>query len=296
MFGYIRPFKAELKVKEFEAFRGVYCGLCHALRRRCGFAARFVVNYDFTFMAMLLSEETSPCFQRKRCVVSPIRGRSCACVCGSLDDAADRSVILTYWKLCDAVKDSGFFRSLRPRLARAALSFGYRKARKAAPDFDAVCRDKLSRLSALEEAKCPSVDQTADCFAAILRALAAFEPDEARARALAELFYHAGRIIYILDAVDDLPEDVKTGSYNPLLYRFTPELGALRSEDRETLRLSVENSRGRMIAAYQLLSPSAWSPILENILLLGIPEVSRLVFLGQWGKKTDKPSEMEKHL
>ena len=39
MYGYVRPVKGELKISEFERFRGVYCGLCHELARRYGSAA-----------------------------------------------------------------------------------------------------------------------------------------------------------------------------------------------------------------------------------------------------------------
>ena len=50
MYGYVRPVKGELKIREYEYFRAAYCGLCEALKRRCGLLARFVVNYDLTFM------------------------------------------------------------------------------------------------------------------------------------------------------------------------------------------------------------------------------------------------------
>ena len=46
MYGYIRPLKAELKVREYEAYHAMYCGLCRTLGRRYGFAARFLVSYD----------------------------------------------------------------------------------------------------------------------------------------------------------------------------------------------------------------------------------------------------------
>jgi len=49
MFGYVRPHKAELLVKEYEMFRAAYCGLCTALKERYGAAARYVINYDLTF-------------------------------------------------------------------------------------------------------------------------------------------------------------------------------------------------------------------------------------------------------
>ena len=53
MFGYIKPVKAELKVKEWEAYQGIYCGLCKQLAKRYGFFARMTLNYDFVFLAML---------------------------------------------------------------------------------------------------------------------------------------------------------------------------------------------------------------------------------------------------
>ena len=49
MYGYVRPDKGELRVREYELFRAVYCGLCQALRERYGFLSRFAVNYDMTF-------------------------------------------------------------------------------------------------------------------------------------------------------------------------------------------------------------------------------------------------------
>ena len=52
MFGYIKPVKAELKVKEWEAYQGIYCGLCKQLAKRYGFFARMTLNYDFVFLAM----------------------------------------------------------------------------------------------------------------------------------------------------------------------------------------------------------------------------------------------------
>ena len=56
MFGYIRPSKPHLSEQDEARFQSVYCGLCHELGRKYGFAARFVLNFDFTFLAILLSE------------------------------------------------------------------------------------------------------------------------------------------------------------------------------------------------------------------------------------------------
>ena len=39
MFGYIRPRRDTLLVRDYDRYRAAYCGLCRALGKRCGFAA-----------------------------------------------------------------------------------------------------------------------------------------------------------------------------------------------------------------------------------------------------------------
>ena len=55
MFGYVKPPLQALPQEETERFRRIYCGLCHTLGHRYGTAARFILNYDFTYLAILLS-------------------------------------------------------------------------------------------------------------------------------------------------------------------------------------------------------------------------------------------------
>ena len=52
MFGYIKPYKPELKVKEFDTYQAVYCGLCRQLGEAFGPFAKLTLSYDFTFLAM----------------------------------------------------------------------------------------------------------------------------------------------------------------------------------------------------------------------------------------------------
>lgn len=54
MFGYVLPSRDRLDERERERFRAVYCGLCHTLRERYGFAASLLLNYDFTLLALSL--------------------------------------------------------------------------------------------------------------------------------------------------------------------------------------------------------------------------------------------------
>ena len=282
MFGYVRPLKGEMKVKEYEAFKSVYCGLCHSLGRRCGPAARFLVNYDLTFLAMLISENASPCISSRRCIASPFRKKKCLCACTSLDRAADYSVILIYWKLKDTIADERFFKSVGANIAAAALKGAYKKAAAAENEFDLTVRDGLERLGELERSGCTSLDEAADKFASILASASSGASNPARRRELEQILYHVGRIVYILDAADDLKRDFEKGAYNAVAARYGITNGILPDEDklllRETLRQSVNISG----AAFELMEKSPWTDILANIIHLGIPAAIELVLSGKW--------------
>ena len=171
MFGYVHPSDGRLTPEDRETFRAAYCGLCHALGARYGLAGRMILNYDLTFLAMVLSDGAGQTCAR-RCVVHPIRKRCCAAEDPALDTAADMSVILTYWQLRDGVADHGFWGGLKYRLASALLRPAYRKARARRTDFDRGTQAHLTALGALEKDGCASLDAPADAFARLL-ALAA---------------------------------------------------------------------------------------------------------------------------
>lgn len=295
MFGYILPRREELKVREFEQFRAAYCGLCHTLGRRYGVWSRFLLNYDFTFLAMLLSPAEAPVCERRRCIASPIQARSCCAGCEGMDVAADESVILVWWKLRDQVADSPFWKGLPARVLSRLLRPSYRKAARLRPGFDRVVREQLERLQRMEEERCPSLDRTADTFACLLRAAAPAGPDETRRRAVEQLLYHVGRWIYLVDAWDDRTDDRKSGGYNPVNLRYDlPDDGSGDEAAHQQLALTLQHSRNLALSAFYLLEEGAWTPILENILCLGMPMVEHLVLTDQW-KKQKKSIQQENH-
>lgn len=287
MFGYVRPLKSELKVREYEQFRGIYCGLCHALKKCCGFSARFIINYDFTFLAMLISdctEKTKYC--RKRCIASPIRKKVCVVQNGALEMCADMSVILTYWKIKDSKCDEKLPKRIAASAALLFLKRAYRKSTKRYPEFETIVRGKLLELMELEKEKCSSLDKMADCFAQILKgAVSAFENENARV--YEQMLYHIGRWIYIIDALDDYDEDAKSNSFNPLFYRFNTAGEKLSDEIREYIRITLEQSISLAASAFELLPCGPWNAILENTVYLGLPWVTGQVLAGTWQKKID---------
>ena len=109
MFGYIRPSKPHLSEQDEARFQSVYCGLCHELGRKYGFAARFVLNFDFTFLAILLSDAQEPECESCRCAAHPCKAQCVMAHTVALETAADHSLVLAW---------IGVYRDRWPRAAR----------------------------------------------------------------------------------------------------------------------------------------------------------------------------------
>lgn len=281
MFGYVRPLQSKLSQEEQRTYQAAYCGLCHRLKKTCGSGARFILNYDFVFLFLLLDQGEASCDTR-RCAVHPIQGRPCLAGDPIMDLCAWESVILAYYKLGDSVADEKFFARLRSRVARLLLKRAYKKANARCKDFDYRVAMCLWELDELERASSPKLDAVADTFARLLSAAAPDTEDESLDRARRQLLYHLGRWIYLVDAWDDLAEDEKRGHYNPIAARFG------QTPDFDYLTTTMNHSLALARSAFQLLPATAHRGILENILYLGLPNVQALVQSGKWGRKERK--------
>lgn len=197
-----------------------------------------------------------------------------------MDLAADESVILAWWQIQDHIADSGFFRSLKYRVASLFLARPYRRAAEARPEFDRATRSQLEKLAALESENCVSIDLPADTFAELLAAAADAVKEDRRRRILRQMLYHLGRWIYLVDAADDLKRDTASGNYNPLIPRFDLRSDALDPDSREVFAQTLDHSIRLMATAYELGEFGCWSPILEHTIYTSLFQVGKAVLDG----------------
>ena len=287
MFGYVRPPLEELPQEEYLRFRKLYCGLCHTLEERYGQAARFVLNFDFTFLAILLwSGEES--VDAARCYASPLRKREYQKSAPSLSLAADESVILAYWQLQDGVNDHGALSGLPYRAGAGALRSAYEKAAALRPEFDESVRRQLQILERLERESCSSIDQAADAFAVLLSCAAEEVENGIHRRVLRQMLYHLGRWVYLVDAADDLAKDAAAGNYNPVALRYGLKNGIWEPAARHEFALTLDHSIHMMATAYELRDFGVWSPILSSTIYTGLFRVGNAVLQGTFRKKPGK--------
>ena len=280
MFGYVRPPLQDLPQEDADRFRRMYCGLCHTLGKRYGTAARMILNYDFTYLAILLSEKTEGEVHGKRCMVHPVQPREFLEENAAMELAADESVILAYWQLRDGVEDHDWFHGLKYRSLSAILEPAYRKAAKLRPAFDETVRTQLSRLRELEQENCSSIDRAADAFAVLLGSAAKEVDDPIRRRVLEQILYHLGRWVYLVDAADDMKKDAEEGNYNPVALRFEVQDGVWMPEKRQEFAVTLDHSIRMITTAFELWDFGVWTPILQTTFYTGLFRVGKAVLDG----------------
>lgn len=294
MFGYVRIYKPEIKMGEFELYQGIYCSLCKRLGKRYGVIARMTLSYDFTFLSLLRMALSPACtgFKKSRCALHPLKKRTCCCDNPHVDFAADAAVMLTYHKLRDNIADRGFFSGLPARILLPFASAARKKASKRYPEMDAYIMQCMKEQDALEKAGTMSMDAAADPSARMVAYLAGMAASsEKEAKILERFGYCLGRWIYLMDAVDDLEDDLKEGGYNP----YVLSRGLVRGDDeavQETRAYSVLTLNACLaecIAAYNLLHIHRFDGILRNVLEWGMPCAQKEVVAGP----ADKPKKKE---
>lgn len=273
MLGYVTADKPELKMREFEVYNGYYCGICKSIARRYGQLPRMVLSYDAAFLALLIGslsrEEDIP--SKEHCIIHPLKKKTIV-QNEVIDYAGDVMLILAWHKLLDDAHDEG---RLYARAAVGTMKGIYRKLEKARPQLCLKVEESLKELGRLEEEKCANLDQAAEAFARIMEAI--FEegplPEGFKEQeALRRIGYHLGKWIYLMDAVDDIEDNIESGAYNPLIYRFGYEPGEpdFRERIMETCKFNLYHYLGEMGKAADLLAIRKNEGIIENIIYKGL--------------------------
>lgn len=293
MFGYVEPDKPELKIREFEIFRGYYCSLCKTIGRRYGQVSRISLNYDLTFLYLLLdSIEAVPVLgKRERCIAHPLKKRFVVFSNKIAEYSSDMNIILTYYNLVDKWKDEGNFIG---GTGAIVLKRAFKKAKKSNPEKCDRIGEYLRTLSELEKSGCDSVDEAAEPFAAMMRELfeSRYIKDDGERKTLGWLGYNLGRWIYIVDAYDDIEDDLKNKNYNPLIkqYEFDgKDILDFKNGIREPVNFSLNYTMCEIEKAYLLLGIEKNKGILDNILYSGLIVKTDKVLQGR-GKDNEKES------
>ena len=267
MFGYIRADKAELKMREYEVYRGVYCSLCRRLGKSYGVLSRLTLSYDFTFLALLDMSLKDGCaeFKPGRCPFNPAKKCNYLKDGDSLSLSSAAAMIMLYYKIVDDIKDEKGVKKLSAVLLKPLFLRAHKKAAKAFPEIENYVSEYIKSQNALEADDCKSIDMAAEPTAKVMaNTFALLGESENAKRALSRLGYCLGRYIYLLDAACDYEGDIKSGSYNVLKYA--------EGDRKEYVVSQLYISINEAAKAFEVLDVKKFKPIISNIIYMGLEQ------------------------
>ena len=297
MFGYIRPLREELLIREFNYYRSIYCGICKTIGREYGQIPRLGITYDLAFYALFIM-----CFspsegeiEREHCIVHPVTKRPIMSEHEILELAADLTVMLAYFKGQDDRQD-------QKKLQGASIQMVYRRAfRKAShkhPQLAQFISDKLAELNAIEKQSYTlpeelSTPMVATVFGDLMGELVVYAIyDFLKLEGLFDLRtvfqrfgQNIGAWIYLIDAIDDYPRDRSKGESNYYVAVAKDFEQALQLADFDLQ--NIEKTLDRIAA---LLPYRVNGSIVHNFICGGLPDMRAKVL----SKLASRHTESEK--
>jgi Family of unknown function (DUF5685) len=276
MFGYVMPCKMELKIKDYERFKAYYCGLCVSLKNNFGNTSRFALNYDMTFLGLLLDslDKDKNCYINNNCMAHPLGKRFKIINNKAIDYAAFCNTTLMYFKLLDDYNDNN---SLSSKLLSLPLKKIMKANDKNLDDLTNYVEKKLDELYSLEKSKEEfSIDEISDKFADLTGFLISYYYKERDFKdSLYTLGYNLGRWIYIIDAYDDLKEDMEKNKFNAINKVFNTNnlpFEKFVKEIEVRIEFNLILSADSCLKALDNLPLEKNQELLYNILQLGLME------------------------
>lgn len=212
MFGYVTINKMELKFKEYYSYKGYYCGLCKCLKNKFSNKSRMTLNYDMTFLILLLSSLYEPenKINEERCMVHPTKKQL---VIQNIitDYAASMNIILAYYNMLDNWQDDKDYKALA---VMKSIESEFKKSSNELPGKAAVIKKHLDNISKLEKENISDIDAVSNEFGLLMEEIILYKKDEWE-KTLRKIGFYLGKFIYFIDAYEDMKKDEENNSYNP---------------------------------------------------------------------------------
>ncbi|CVH75360.1 hypothetical protein BN3662_00902 [Clostridiales bacterium CHKCI006] len=270
MFGYMIANPNDLNEAEKQRYNEIYCGLCYRLGKQHGQLARLGVTYDLTFLILLLASLYEPAEKQGtlHCPAHPVHKHPYT-VNRFTDYAADLTIALTYYKCLDDWQDE---HQWLKRGYAGLLKSAYAKVKTRLPRQCEMIQACMQDLNRIENVK-GSPDEATQAFGRLMGECFV-ESDDLWSGMLRQMGSQLGHFIYLMDALMDYDEDIKKGTYNPLVV-----LGAKPHQLPEALNIYM----GMAADVFERL------PLVQDLHLL-----RSIVYNGVWQKYQARLAKQER--
>ena len=290
MFGYVKTDKPEMKVKEYEAYRGLYCSLCKAMGKHFGVLSRLTLSYDITFLvlARLSFTGTLPCFESGRCSFNP--GKKCS-YCTNADEelryASAVAMMMFYHKVRDNISDGRVLKKVLMYMLLPWALLKYKKAKKMYGEIAQIIEECMIKQAQTESRNSASTDEAAHQSAEALGRVMAYNKDDPEGN-IYRFGYGIGKWVYLIDAFDDIEKDIKDKSYNVFVNKYNLRNSEYSQGIKQEITATLNMTSGFFIEAYEKTENRTLSPIMENIIYEGMHKSIDRILNGESQDKNRK--------
>ena len=210
MFGYVTIRKDDLKVKDYNKYQAYYCGLCQDIKEAYGKKGQAMLTFDMTFLSILLTGlyECETKEEEHYCFLHP--GKKHKCLRNKYTKyCADMNVLLAYYNLLDDWEDEKNYAAFT---AAKALKKSVTRIEASYPRQTKAVQDYLEKLHACEKENNPDLDLAAGYTGEVMAEIYIPEED-IWSDDLRQVGFYIGKFIYLMDALDDVEKDKKSGNY-----------------------------------------------------------------------------------
>lgn len=290
MFGYVKTDKPEMKVKEYEAYRGLYCSLCKAMGKHFGVLSRLTLSYDITFLLLtrLSFSGTLPWFESGRCPFNPTKRCS---YCSNADEelryASAVAMMMFYHKVRDNISDGRVLKKILMYMLLPWATLKYKKAKKMYSEIAQIIEECMTKQSQLESRNSDSTDEAAHQSAEALGRVTAYNIDDPEGN-IYRFGYGIGKWVYLTDAFDDIEKDIKDGSYNVFVNKYNLKSNEYSQGIKQEITATLNMTSGFFIEAYEKTENRTLSPIMQNIIYEGMHKSIDRILKGESKDKNRK--------
>ena len=296
MFGYTVPLYSRLTARELDSYQRYYCETCHQLKDQFGLVSTAAVNYDMCFNTIILnavmggddSFEKTPkswrCVFRKPFTDQELFRRMAA-----------YTILLTKWELYDDRVDKP---SIKTQIIDLVLSRAISKAENEYPEYDRIVGNGFEALRKLEAEGCTDAVRMGQVFGRALTEPLSDIAGEYDSEPLRNLYTGLTTAVYVMDAIDDLEDDYRDGTYNPFVRacsRFINRDDYMAHNLYDIAQMTNSVLKDLQDTYTELRKSMAFmKEVTDNIVYLGIPESAKNAISGRGAAKMSVKNALER--
>lgn len=261
MFGYIHANTKELTQENKITYHAYYCGLCQQLKQISGKKGQMLLNYDMTFLIILLSGlyELENAHHTLTCARHP-GAKQNVWINEATYYAADMNILLSYHNAQDDWRDEHV---VSKHVLVKALYPDYIKIAEKYPRQCKALEHYIEQLAEAERQKEKNIDLVAGLTGEMLAELFDWRQDEWSDELRCFGFY-MGKFIYLMDAYEDCEKDRKNKQYNILSHIYGDE------EYEIYCRQLLTSMMAECAKSFERLPILQHADILRNVLYSGV--------------------------